>query len=197
MGLEQKIRKLQDRVRNAGWRIGNIPWQEDGKPEYYFNTPLTLGMVFVGLIGFFGGVFLLVGHSTSIPLGIGVAVAGLLILLSSRFAAGYFLYRDFERVDAKCLDQEVRKFEDPDSVGSINRITYWVPRILCEFTYKGRTYRVTPTIAKQCAFPDEKSAVQFLQERMDPDRRCTLWINPANPLQTVFHKKPLMAVYVQ
>jgi hypothetical protein len=195
VGLQGKLRKLQDNLRNAGWRIQHIPWQEEGKPEYYFNSPFTYVMILIGLAGFFGGIVLMAKPLVSIPVGIGIAVAGLLMLFASRFAAGYIQYKGFIKVEATCIDQEVKEFEDPDSLNSMNRITYWHPRILCEYSYKGRTYHVTPVIAKAVAFGNEESANRFLDERIGPDKRCTLWINPKNPLQTAFHKKPRMGVY--
>ena len=134
-------------------------------------------------------------QTVSIPVGIGIVIAGLLMLLASRFAAGYIMYRGFIPVQATCIDREVREFEDPHSKSSLKRITYWYPRILCEYYYEGQTYRVTPVIAKTTASGNEESAKNFLDVRIGPDKRCTLWINPKNPLQTVFHKKPLMGVY--
>lgn len=195
MGLQRKLRNLQDKLRNEGWRIEYIPWQEDGKPEYVFNSPTTYIMIIIGLACFFGGIVLMGNQTVSIPVGIGIIIAGLLVLLASRFAAGYIMYRGFIQVQATCIDREVREIEDPESKSSLTRITYWYPRILCEYDYEGQTYRVTPVIAKTIASNNEESVNGFLDARIGPDKRCTLWINPKNPLQTVLHKKPLMGVY--
>ena len=195
MGLENRIRRFQDRVRNQGWRIENIPWQPDGKPEYYYNSKVSLVMVLLGLAGFFGGIILLSQAKLNVYQGIGVSAAGLLTLLLSRFVAGYQRYRHFLPVTATCIDREVREFEDPDSYNSLNKITYWFPRVLCEYAHDGRTYRVTPVIAVVSAFRTEQAATRFLDERIDENRRCKLWINPENPLQTAFHQKPKAAVH--
>lgn len=39
MGVQTLVRNLQDKARNAGWRIQRIPRQEPGRPEYVYNTP--------------------------------------------------------------------------------------------------------------------------------------------------------------
>ena len=127
--------------------------------------------------------------------GIAVMVGGLALLMTSRFVAGRHLYGRFVPVEAKCVDREVLEYEDPDSIGSFIKITYWAPRILCEFSYKGTACKVTPIIVKTIAFNSEEEANRFLDERIDRDGTCTLWINPDNPLHTVFHIKPKTGPY--
>jgi hypothetical protein len=194
--LEKKLRKLQDNLRNAGWRIQHIPWQPEGKLEYYSpGSLLSWMLILVGFAGFFGGIPLLSKNIVSTPVGIGIMICGLLLLFSSRFSTGYRLYRKYVRVNAKCLDREVLEYEDPDSYGSLRKITYWAPRILCEFSHNGKQYTVTPIIVKTVAFGTEESVNKFLDDRIDSNQNCTLWINPDNPLQTIFHKKPITGPY--
>ena len=191
MGIERKLRILQDNLRNAGWRIQHIPWQPEGKLEYY-NPPDAVAwlLIIVGFAAFFGGIPLMTGNIVSTPVGIGIMVGGIVLLAASRFAAGYRLYRHYVRVDAKCLDRDVQEFQDPDSAGSLIKNTYWTPRILCEYRYQGRTHTVTPIIVKKVAFSTERDVHKFLDDRIDRDQNCTLWINPEVPLQTFFNKKP-------
>jgi len=192
MRIERKLRHWQDNLRNAGWRIQHIPWQPEGKLEYY-NPPdlVTWLLILTGFGAFFGGVPLMNANIVSTPVGIGIMVGGIVLLLASRFAAGYRLYRHFVRVDAKCLDRDVQEFKSPDNAGTLIKNTFWAPRILCEYRYNGQTRTVTPIIVKTVAFSTEHEAHAFLNSRIDRDQNCTLWINPEVPLQTFFHKKPV------
>lgn len=115
--------------------------------------------------------------------------------MASRFSYGRNLFGRFEAVQGVCVDREVQEFEDPDSVGSFVKNTFWAPRILCEFDYKGTRYRVTPIIVKLTAFSTKEDVNRFLDERINSDGTCTLWVNPKNPLHTVFHKKPVTGPY--
>jgi len=192
MRIEKKLRHLQDNLRNAGWRIQHIPWQPEGKLEVYGpSSALQWLLILAGFGGFLGGIPLISNRVVSTPVGIGIMLGGLLLLFLSRFATGYRLYRHYVRVEAKCIDREVLEYEDPDSAGSLTKNTFWAPRILCEYRYNGQTYRVTPIIVKTVAFNTESRVHKFLDDRIDPDGNCTLWINPETPLQTFLHQKPV------
>jgi hypothetical protein len=185
------MRILQDNLRNAGWRIQHIPWQPEGQLEYYNPpSPVAWMLIMAGLAAFFGGIPLITGNIVSTPAGIGIMLGGIVLLIASRYAAGHRLYRQYVRVDAKCIDRDVQEFEDPDNAGSLIKNTFWAPRLLCEYRYQGQTYTVTPIIVKTVAFSTEYAVHRFLDERIDQDQNCTLWINPEEPLQTFFHKKP-------
>ena len=192
MLFERKLRKLQDQLRNAGWRIQHIPWQPEGKLEVYNpGDPFTWLLIVAGCAAFFGGVPLLSRSIVSTPSGIGIMIGGILLLLLSRFTTGYTLYRKYIRVDATCIDREIREYEDPESSGSLIKNTFWTPRLLCQYNHNGQTFTVTPIIVKMIAFGSEEAVNNFLADRIDDDRHCTLWINPDAPLQTFFHKKPM------
>jgi hypothetical protein len=192
MIFENRLRKLQDRLRNAGWRIQHIPWQPEGKLEIHNpKDPYTWLLLLAGFAGFFGGIPLLSNNTVSTPVGIGIMIGGLLLLFLSRFTTGYNLYRKYIRVDAICIDREVQEFEDIESCGSLTKNTFWAPRILCEYKYKGQIFTVTPIIVKMVAFNTEDGVNKFLDDRIDVNQKCTLWINPDLPLQTFFHKKPI------
>jgi hypothetical protein len=191
MRIERRLRRLQDNLRNAGWRIQHISWQPEGKLEFYNPpSPFTWLLILVGFAAFFGGIPLMADNLVSTPVGIGIMLAGIVLLIASRYTAGYRLYRHYVRVDAKCLDRDVQEFEDPDNAGSLIKNTFWAPRLLCEYRYRGQTYTVTPIIVKTVAFRTESAVHRFLDARIDRNQKCTLWINPEVPLQTFFHKKP-------
>ena len=194
--IEQKLRKLQDNLRNAGWRIQHIPWQPEGKLEYYNpNNLYTWLLILVCFAGFFGGIPLISENIVFVPVGSGIMIGGILCLTLSRYTTGYCLYRHYVRVDAKCIDREVKEFIDPESAGSLIKNTFWAAIIKCEYSYQGKKYTVTPIIVKIVAFNTEQGINQFLDNRIAGNQNCTLWINPEAPLQTFFHKKPLTGPY--
>jgi hypothetical protein len=197
MGIQQTLRNLQDRARNAGWRIQWIPWQEPGRPEYVYNTPLTL---ITGL----GGAALFVGSIILIPLAmyredivtleseeelillIGTGLAGLAIAIAGRIHAAFRKQADWEQVTAKCIDREIKEYLGGHNGRS--EVT-WEYRLLCAFMLDGREYTVTPEPSHMMSFTSEESVRKYLDERIDPDGACQLWIDRRNPLHAVFHKK--------
>jgi hypothetical protein len=196
MFFEKKLRKLQDNIRNKGWRIDHISWLPQEKLECYNpKTPSTWLLIILGFICFFGGPVLLSKPNFSIWSGISIMVFGLVLLISSRYTAGLYLYGRFVPVEAVCIDREVREFIDPDSIGSLIKNTFWKPRILCKFQFQGCSYQVTPIIVKIFAFNTKEEVHCFLDKRIDENGKCTLWINPKNPLHTVFHRRPRTGPY--
>lgn len=196
MSLEMKLRKLQDGIRDRGWRIKHVSWLPEGKLEYYGpNNISTWLLVIFGLLCFLGGPVL--SSKLSLPVWgvIALMVFGLVLLMLSRYAAGHFLYSRFVSVEALCVDKEIREFICPDSAGSLTESTFWVPRILCNFEFRNQSFRVTPIIVKTVAFSSKKGADHFLEKRMDANGKCRLWIDPDNPLHAVFHKKPVTGPY--
>ncbi|MFH1984640.1 MAG: hypothetical protein ABIL58_22595 [Pseudomonadota bacterium] len=126
---------------------------------------------------------------------IAIMVIGLVLLLSSRYTSGHSLYARFVAVKAVCVDRETRDFVDPDSVKSLIKSTFWKPRILCNFEFESRSYQVTPIIFKMVAFNTKEGVDRYLDQRIDKNGNCTLWIDPENPLHAVFHKKPKNGPY--
>lgn len=196
MFFGKQLRKFQDNMRNSGWRIQHISWLPDDKVETYNpKSPVTWFLIIAGLFCFLGSPVLLSQQIFSTGIIISIMIFGLVLLMSSRFAAGYFRYGHFVPVEAVCMDREIREYKDPDSMEAFNNITFWQPRILCAFEFQNKTYKVTPIIVKINAFRKEETAKKFLDKRIDENGKCTLWINPKNPLHTVFHKKPITGPY--
>ena len=196
MGIQQRLRALQDRLRDAGWRIKHIPWHEDDKLEVYGNTPPALLCVIPGIGAFLGGIWLITRGTLTVAEGVSVSVTGLLLLFLSRFVAGFFLYRKYVPVDAVCLDIDIQEFEDadPDSGWSFRKKTFWSSRILCEHRFGEGSWCVTPMMPKRVFATREKLQL-YLDARMDSNRRCRLWVNPENPMQTIFHNRPCVAIH--
>lgn len=197
MAFQKTLRDLQDRVRNAGWRIQWIPWQGPGKPEYVYNTPLTLVTGFGGaalFLGAAGHVFFPVFRSGGAPdpspeeiyLIILLALSGLAIILLGRFYAAFKRHADWQRVTARCVDREIQK---RTGYRGGDRGTSWEYRLLCTFEFNGRAWQVTPEPSHMVAFNSQAKIERYLEERIQPDGTCKLWVDPSNPLHTMFHTR--------
>ena len=197
MGIERNIRNLQDRIRNSGWRISWIPWQEEGKPEYVYNTPLTLVTGVGGALMFLGAIIYIISvleepveSIDDIPrevlISLIIAVSGICIgILGRRYAAWHKQAR-WKPVRARCVDREIRKCLDEDA-------SYvWEYRLVCTFNFRGKKYHVTPENSHIVAFNSEKQLDKYLYERIADDGTCRLYIDPSNPLHAVFDKKQYM-----
>src|SRR5262245_1025793 len=104
------LREFQDEMRNRGWRIQHIPWDDPSKPMAIKTNYPAL----VGALGFLTGIgVLLYGLANQreplLLTGLGAAVASLLLMLAAVFLAGRFRRRGWVQVRAKCLDREVKQ----------------------------------------------------------------------------------------
>lgn len=192
----QHSKVVHQNIWDPVWRIELISWKPEGiigrlKP----NAPDTWVFIVFGLVGIVGIILLASFQIAFIPTGLAVSTFGLSLLMLSRFVVGYFSYKNYVRVDGNCMDHEVREIDSPDRIISFIYHPTWAPRLLCEYVYQGKNYRVTPVICHNTNLYSEISANDFLKKRIGPDNNCTLWINPKNPLQTIFHKKPWIACY--
>jgi len=197
MALQKTLRDLQDRARNTGWRIHWIPWQAPGKPEYVYNTPLTLVTGFGGAALFLGAashvffpIFRSSGNSDPSPeeiyLIVFLAVCGLAIILLGRFYAAFKRHFDWQRVTARCVDREI---QERSGYQGGDRVAGWEYRLLCTFDFNGRSYEVTPEPSYLVAFNSQSKLEQYLEERIQPNGTCKLWIDPSNPLHAMFHTR--------
>ena len=187
MQIQKRLREMQDRLRNAGWRIQWIPWQEADKPEVINSNPIAL----IGVLIFIGSIFLF-GYAqrpdSFIRMSVGrlliAAIGGLAIAMLGSVYSAVHMRADWERVEAQCIDREIAEIPDPEG-GSPS----WAYRLLCTFRYKGEAYTVTPEASHLVGFSSEHGVQKYLEDRIRPDGRCQLWIDPQNPLHTIFHKK--------
>jgi hypothetical protein len=184
MSIQKQLCDMQDRLRNAGWRIRWIPWQAPDTPEYiHSKNPLPL----IGAALFLGAIFLpgrrIGGITISVNMTIAGAVAGLALAMIGIIYVAHQRQAGWERVDARCIDREIGKCEDAD------RTVTWAYRLICVFTYQGQEYTVTPEPLHLIGFHSEHRVQEYLRQRIQPDGRCQLWIDPRNPLHAIFHKK--------
>ena len=185
MSSREKLRDVQDRTRNQGWRIEWIPWQDPGRAEYVHNTPLTLCTGFGGAALFFVSVYLLIsGHAQGTALAVGLS--GLVLIFAGRLYAAFNKQAGWIRLTAQCIDREIHECHFP-SKG--NRKIVWEYRLLCTFTRNGSEYRVTPEASHTAGFRSQDLARKYLDERIGPDGTCRVWVDPGNPLHAVFDHK--------
>lgn len=179
------LRDSQEQIRDRGWRIKWIPWQESGQAEYIHNTPLTLVTGFGGAALFFGSVYWLVfKHAQWQVLAIGLA--GLVMIFLGRIYASINKQAGWIKLAARCIDCEVQERHYP-SKGNIKIL--WEYRLICVFSHKGSEYRVTPEASRIAGFQSQDLVQKYLNERIQTDSTCKLWVDPRNPLHAVFDKK--------
>lgn len=193
MSLSRKLRNVQDRARNHGWRIQWIPWQEPGKPEFIYNTKLTLLTGFGGAAMFLGGIlyfaYQLQSPNTE-PVDAVIAgalpISGLVLIILGRIYAAIRKQMGWKEVNARCIDHEINQvYSNSDGVRSVS----YDFRLLCTFPLKGQEYTVTPESSHNIAFKSEDGVKKYLGKHIDSTGKCILWVDPQNPLHTIFNKK--------
>ena len=177
---------MQDRLRNSGWRIQWIPWWETDKPEIikqknplaFIGVAIFLGAVFWNQFSYFG---VTLSESQIIV----IVVSGLAISMFGIISSAFQLQAGWKRIDARCIDQEVGEYwKEPGVITSS-----WGYRLVCLFSFEGKQYTVTPEPSNLASFSSKKQVDSYLNETINQNGSCKLWINPKNPLQTVFNKR--------
>ncbi len=149
-----------------------------------YQTPLTL---FTGLGGaaiFIGSIVaLLVYRQPKSVLIFGVG--GLIMAGLGRVYAAWHEQRDWVEVQAKCIDLEYEAIPN----GHDMRNEQWIFRTLCEYSRNGKTHQITPSSSNMTGFTSEDGLKSYLDETMSDSGQCTLWINPNNPREGLYHEK--------
>lgn len=177
---------MQDQLRNAGWRIQWIPWWEPDKPEIINQkNPISLIGVVVFIEVLFWNNYSFFGVTLTTIQIIAIALSGLCITLLGTILSAFQIQSGWKRIDAKCIDRDIREYEkDPGDI-----TTSWGYRLICTFNFDGNDYKVTPELPNLQGFNSKQKVEKYLNEKISQTGFCQLWINPRNPLQTVFHKK--------
>ena len=162
------------------WRIKFIPFTQK---KLNFVEP-NWGAI-AGAVIFVGGIVLAFYFKpppfSKRPEGwIVVSAAGLLFGFLSLLLKGRKVRRNWIRVQAKCLDREIRKMHTLDADSG----KAWFFQLLCEFELDGRAYQVTPSFWR--SFATKMGITNFLARNISPEGICELYVNPDNPLQTEF-----------
>ncbi len=177
---------MQDRLRNSGLRIQWIPWWKPDKPEIINSkNPLSLigVVIFIGV--FFWNNYSFFGVTLTVSQIIAVAVSGLGISMLGVISSAFQIQSGWKRIDAQCIDRDIREYEKV--LGDIT--SSWGYRLICVFSFEGNEYKVTPEPSNLIGFNSKQQVEKYLNEKINQHGNCQLWINPKNPLQTVFHKK--------
>lgn len=162
--------KMKQEKTSTGWRIKAIPYRDPFQPME------TNWWAVGGSLCFISGIVLFFLYKKQLWLFFGGA--GFLIGLLALLLKARWIRRNWKRIQAKCIDQEIRQVYAP----APNRGKTWCFQILCEFELDGCTYLVTPIYWR--SFVTETGVSQFLAGAISPEGLCELHVNPNNPLQT-------------
>jgi hypothetical protein len=185
------LANVQQTVKDSGWRIDEIPWQEEDKVALVYNTPLSAAMALVGAAVFLTPIVLfLMEMAPKWP--IVFSPVGLGLILWSRVVAAKAKYRGWVEVDAICVDRDTRRFRKIRGSAAKRRYkTVWKFRLVCEYLHEGEPMQVTPEChGKFWDFSSERQVNQYLAQTIADDGTCRLFVDPDNPRHTVFHRKP-------
>jgi hypothetical protein len=174
--MQSTLRKMQDDLVNAGWRIKQISHAPDGKPVIVGFENWAGYVAVISILGFpigCGMAIYLKEHRQNPFPGIYVATASWALCLAALAIKNRIKKSNWIYIDARCIDKEIRKV-------AARKGRTWASRILCEFEHKGAIVQCTPTV-HWSTFHSESAAHQFLNSRIDPSGGCTLRVNPENP----------------
>ena len=167
----KKLRNIQDRSINSGWRIEMISHAPKDMPIIIGFENWAGCLAVISAIGFVVGCIMEIKDQDS--LGIYIVFGSFSVCL---FALGMKIFltkKDWIFVRAKCLDREVTR------VRSRNGGSSYGSRVLCEFNYNNVSIQCTPVVhwtTQTC----EDDAHELLNSRIDPDGECILKANPNN-----------------
>jgi hypothetical protein len=173
--MQSTLRKIQDALANAGWRITHISYAPDGKPSVVSFENWARYIAFFSILGFPIGcgiaIYLKEHRQNPFP-GIYIAIASWSVCLLALAVNNKLKKQDWIFIDAQCIDTEIRKV-------TTHKGTTWAARILCVFEYGGNIIHCTPTIHWN-TWRWESDANKFLNSRIDSSGVCTLKVNPRN-----------------
>ena len=191
MACKQQVHQFQEAQINAGWRIQMIPYDNTCKPAVIFNGVASLGalVVIAGCLLAFNTAYpgrLPVRFSPrdGVTIGLAVAAGGFLLAIFGVWSKALGKRKDWELVDARCVDRELKKIllpisPSPDSISTLG----WFWRLVCEYEFRGQSYRVTRQV-QWINFNSEAASMKFMEENVSTNGQCKLHVNPKNPLQT-------------
>lgn len=173
------VRQFQNQRENAAWRVKIIPWDDISRPMTIDASGLLGAVSLLGALGFFVGLGIAAyDNPKHLWPGVIVAVGSWLAALGALWLKNQMVRLDWDVAPGRCVDRELQKVP----VGR-GRQWNWCWRFVCEYEYLGIYYRVTPEMYWM-GLPSEEAAHQFLAERISPDGKCLLRVDPKNPLRT-------------
>ena len=185
------LQAYQARVLNAGWRIQDIPFLPPGATLVVTGVPAigwamnACALAFLGFGVGLAALTLVDGPSADAWRGVlGGGLFGSIVGLGASVGLGRWTYaRSLVRVDAVCIDREVRELP------KLGRDTQprWTGRIVCAYAFGGAEHIATPRLKGApldgfARFADEAAVHAFLDARIRPDGRCAVWVDPVRPL---------------
>jgi len=190
--LEDLLNNLENKhsVPDDDWRIKHIDWKNCRKTSMIHQTRFSMFCIIAGLLTMAVSLILVISKQVSIayllgwPLGMGIIFLG-------RMQARGDDYKDWFQVEATCHDRESHSYQGRSiDHRQENQLDEYAIRILCSYKHKGEEWFVTPIVSKVMAISSQKGVDRFLDEHIGINGKCTLWVNPKDPLHTSFPGKP-------
>jgi len=177
--MHSTLRKIQDDLANAGWRIKQISHAADGKPVVVVFDNWAGYLAVISIVGFPIGCGIAIyskEHGQNPFIGISIAISSWAVCLVALAIKNNLKKKDWIFIDAKCVDRDIRKVR-------AHKGMTWASRILCEFKHEDVLIQCTPTVHWN-TWRSESDAHDFLDSRIDPSGGCTLKVNPRNLRET-------------
>ena len=139
----------------------------------------------LGAVGFTTAFGMLVANAIHPHIGLLLAGGGLLAIAGSillNAATAKSKRSTWPVVPARCTNQLLKS-------ELVEKRKTWSWQITCEVDHAGKKYRLCPKVRwsdvcqSELAFWKEAKARRYLAERVTPDGRCKLRVNPANRLE--------------
>ena len=176
MSWKEQLRQFQDERENAGWRIQMIPYDTSSGPM----TIESNWFANIGALGFIAGAVLLFhNQGKNLNLILGLMVGSLLLAVFGIWFKARRKRKKWEIETARCVDRELQKSRLPKGGGWV-----WYWRIICEYEFHGKKFRVTPNVHQWSNLSSEEAAMKFIEKNISADGQCKLHVNPNNPLET-------------
>jgi hypothetical protein len=174
-------KKTDQRPSDSVWRIKRIPHEEAKAQGIVSFLPAIGG---VGFIMAFSMLLLILISRMRIlarfyHAALAFSAAGLFVLFMGLWLMARQKRRGWKIVYGRCVDREIKQVYSPNGEHSG---WVWDLRIVCEYEFGGKTYRVTPKVGWS-TYATEKEALKYLEKRISPTGGCKLGINPNTPLQ--------------
>jgi hypothetical protein len=189
MTLSANIRSLQDRRRNAGWRIRWVAGRETGprRPWVRSRTAAMAAILAAAGVALHGAIAL-IGIA---PMWTFALTAG---LCSVPIVCLWIAVRQYGRrwvaVRGICIDHEIRKVRRPRSRPAGGGAYRWEYRLLCEFELGGRRFRTTPQTRDDARLTSKHAITGYIDTQLAADGSCRLWVDRQNPYHCYFHRRP-------
>lgn len=116
----------------------------------------------------------------------GIIGSGIAVFLVIRQWETWRTRRRWVRVLATCSRRRIRKCRHASECS----IRGWTFDLWCTYSWKGRTHTAIPRPAGFLSFFNAESVQFYLDETIQREGTCVLWVEAENPQSAFFHHRP-------